>query len=131
MVDVWIDTVTAIELRDLSTIGFRTQLTVGREMGRTIWLLLWRDEDADPPAGELNPQEVLVIFAEGGSTRRGDAAEVTNNTGEFRAEPPFDVRLGDRFTLPGPPGLVGTSGYVNEPPVDMGAYVRAPFRLEG
>lgn len=102
-------------------------------LGRTITLVLWRDEDQAPPAGAVGPQQVLLIIGQGRASRnRGDAVQTTTNTGEFRKEQPFDVMVGDRFTLPETyQGLGGVSGVISEPPVDAGSFIRAPFVLEG
>lgn len=124
----WIDEAGAEELRQTAREGFAT----AKAVGQTLALVLWRDEDAAPPAGSLSPQLVLLIVGEGGTMRQGDAAQIITNTGEFRKEPPFDVRVGDRFTLPAVhPSLAGVTGYINEPPIDRGPYISAPFRLEG
>jgi hypothetical protein len=111
---------------------FETSMELGRHDGRTISLILWRDEDAAPPAGQVGPQEVLVVVGGGSRINRGDAAQVSTSQGQFRKKPTFDVRLGDRFTLPETfPGLGGVSGFISAPPVNAGAYIRATFTLEG
>jgi hypothetical protein len=107
-----------------------------KQFGRVLNLTLWRDDDVDGDAVKIEVRQVLVIVGSGsgrpgiGAIRRGDAAEITISVGEFRREHPFNVRDGDRFTLPETfPELGGVSGVISEPPVDAGAYIRAPFRL--
>lgn len=128
MPELWIDTATADLLKDVA----KSEFLMDKQVGQTLSLTLWRDDEGDGSAVAIGPQDILVVVPEGGSTRRGAAAQITTNTGELRKEAPFNVKNGDRFTLPETfAGLGGVSCYVSEPPVDVGPYISAPFVAEG
>ena len=97
-------------------------------LGNTVEIVFWRDTNDDALSDSFGPYEVLVVMnTQKPTTERGQASAFERADGEFRTDDPdFNVRGGDRFTLPS-----GVSGRVTLAPVDAGAYLRAPFVLGG
>lgn len=97
-----------------------------KQLGRTVSLVLWRDNEEDGTPVMVPAQQVLVRWANReAAARSGEATFFTGMEGELRKEWPMDIQKGDRFTLPD-----GVSGKVTTPPILTGAFVRVAFEVE-
>lgn len=112
--------------------GLRDLFATKLEIGPTVDLLLYRDDEADGTETQVGPQTVLMTLAKReAAPEGGDAAGFVGSDGEFAKAVPFDVKQGDRFFLPTGTGTETVAGSItNELPAVRGV-ARAAFRLEG
>lgn len=112
---------TATRLRDLARRGFATKLLVGE----TVDLVLSRDLSQSGNAVALSAQTVLLTYADRQPMRPGEGGPyAAAYDGEFAAFAPFDVAVGDRFTLN------GVFGRIAAPIRERNGIVAARFVLE-
>lgn len=121
-----VDVATAADILALEQDAFATDLV----LGNTKSLVLYRDSEEDGTAVAQPAQTVLMVL----SSRPGQprysrqqilASEVTSQEGEFQKFAPFNVAVGDRFTLDGIAGEI-TAVF----PTDNRGVARAAFELQ-
>ena len=113
MTDAWLTTIDGAELAGLNQTGFRTKVAVYGGVS----LVLYRDVEMDGTATALAATTVLVEFRDRLPTARAEGAvNMQVQQATLTALAPWDVRPGDRFSLPD-----GTSGKVSVvPPAKLG-----------
>ena len=113
MSDAWLTPLDGAELAALNQTGFRTKVAVAGG----VQLVLYRDSEMDGTAVAQPATTVLVEVRD--RLPQGQAAGAVNLQllrADLSAIAPWDVRPGDRFTLPD-----GTSGKVGVvPPARLG-----------
>lgn len=121
-----IDSTTAADILALEQDAFATDLV----LGNTKSLVLYRDSEEDGTAVAQAAQTVLMVLSSRPgqprySRQRGAASEITSEDGEFQRFAPFNVAVGDRFTVDGVAGEI-TALF----PVDERGVARAAFDLQ-
>ena len=104
---------------------------IGKAIGDSYDLVLYRDSDENGEPVELPAQNVLVELAAREPTYTNSGGAVfAGADGTLQKEPPFDVQKGDRFRLPPVPGAdLGATGVVMIAPILEGGVIIAPFTL--
>lgn len=128
MATSFLDATTAAQILDLKKDAFATAMMPG--IGNIKSLVLSRDEDQDGTGVAQAAQTVRMVLASRSGQARytrllGEGAEVRIETGEFQKFSPFNVAIGDRFTLDGMAGKI-TALF----PIDVRGVIRAAFELE-
>lgn len=113
MSDAWLTSLDGAELAGLNQTGFRTKVAVYGGVS----LVLWRDAEMDGTAAAQPATTVLVELRNRLATGETQGAvNMQLQQADLSAIAPWDVRPGDRFTLPD-----GTSGKVSlVPPARLG-----------
>jgi len=111
--DAWLTTLDGAELAALNQTGFRTKVAVAGGVS----LVLYRDVEMDGTAAALPATTVLVEFRDRlPQAQTAGAVNLQLQRADLSAIAPWDVRPGDRFTLPD-----GTAGRVSVvPPARLG-----------
>ena len=95
-------------------------------LGQTEELILFRDPGTGDDWTAVPAQLIRIVWANReDQIRTSEAGGFTASEGELRKIDPFDVRVGDRFTLSS-----GASGAVTGFPRSIGGITRAAFTLE-
>jgi len=111
-------------IRELSLRGFLTRFGIGPR----AMVTLYRDAEMDGTATAQAPAECLVLFASREAQverSAGTATAVRLRQGTLARPAPWDVRPGDRFSLPD-----GSWGRVTLVPMAELGVQRAEFELE-
>lgn len=113
MSDPWLTTIDGAELSGLNQTGFRTKVAVYGG----VQLVLYRDVEMDGTAVAQPATTVLVEYRDRlPSAQTQSAVNLQLQRADLSAIAPWDVRPGDRFTLPD-----GTAGRVSVvPPARLG-----------
>jgi hypothetical protein len=122
MIDSYLSTAQATEFK---TVIKPRLFATSKAIGNTQTVTFHRDAD-DGSDIAIGPYSVLVVMTNRApQDQRGQPLASSTLFGEFRKEPPFDVRKDDRFCLTG-----GACGRVETAPLTDIAFIRAPFVLE-